>query len=165
VSFHYQFFADQLDNPNNNDWAVSGMAPVVPDTLNAALSERQFSATVEQGVGWLLRIEPSMTSMTLLLTSRPDSPPTNARLVVPRLYYREIASGGSVGAWAARTLAGISFAPSALFWQTDTRTFPLGASGPTLSNNRLYQFEMTRVSGATGLPSAWNLLEIHIETF
>lgn len=166
VSFHYQFFADQLDNPNNNDWAVSAMAPVIADGLNAALSERRYSEPTgaEQGVGWLLRIEPSMTSMTFLITSRPENSPTQTRFVQPRLYYREIASGGSVGAWVSRNLPALTMGPSSIFWRTDTRSFSLGASGPTLSNNRLYQFELTRVSGPTGLSGNWNLLEIHIET-
>lgn len=163
-SFHYQFFADQLDNPNNANWAVSAMAPVVADSLNAALSERRFDDTLEEGVGFLLRIEPSMTSFSALLTSRPQSPPTMARNVGLRLYQREIGDGVSIGPWLARGLSPIAFSPSALNFQKDVRAIAMGVSGPTMSPNTLYQFELTRVSAASGMPGDWDLLEVHIET-
>jgi hypothetical protein len=163
VSFHYQFFADQLDNPNNGDWAVSLVAPVVADTRNTALSVRRFDDTTEEGTGWLLRIEPSMTTMQILLTSRPQNIPTTARLVFPRLYSRQISNNASITAWASRNLGTISMSASQIFWRENTFTVPLNVSGPSISANRLYQFELTRVSGATGLTGDWDLLEVHIE--
>lgn len=163
VSFHYQFFADQLDNPNNGDWAVSLVAPVVADTLNTALSVRRFDDTTEEGTGWLLRMEPSMSTMQILLMSRPQNIPTTTRLVFPRLYSREISNNASIKAWTTRNLGTISMAPSQIFFREDRFTIPLNTSGPSIAANRLYQFELTRVSGATGLTGDWDLLEIHIE--
>lgn len=166
VSFHYQFFADQLDNPNTGDWAVSLVAPVEADALNTALSIRTFSNPTsgrEQGVGWLLRIEPSMTNMSILMTSRAEIPPTQTRNVRHRLYSREIAKNASITAWGFRQLDDMTFAASNIFWQEDTHNVPLGVTGPSIRNNALYQFELTRVSMATGMNSDWNLLELHIE--
>jgi hypothetical protein len=167
VSFHYQFFADQLDNPNNGDWAVSLVAPVQADTLNTALSMRCFNNPTtgrEQGAGWLLRIEPSMTNMSILLMSRSEISPTQSRFIRPRLYSREIANNASIAAWAFRNLNDLTFVSSNIFWQATTHNVPLGTTGPTIKANTLYQFELTRgLSLATGLNSDWNLLEVHIE--
>jgi hypothetical protein len=163
VSFHYQLFADQLDNPNNGDWAVSLVAPVVADTLNPALSVRRFDDTTEEGTGWLLRMEPSMTSMQILLMSRAQSAPTQTRKVGLRLYSRQIPNQASITAWGSRSLGNVSLSPSLIFFQEDRFTIPLNVSGPTISANRLMQFELTRVSTSTGLSGDWDLLEVHIE--
>ena len=169
----YQFFADQLDNPNNANWAISGLAPVVADTLNNALSVRKFDASVEEGVGFLLRIEPSMTNVNLLITNRPDNVPTLTRLTSLRLYQRRIAAGSgiSVAPWTSRNLGTVTHVPSQTWWQEDTFSFAMGVSGPSLAANALYQFELTRINpslagagGGTNLAGDWDLLELHIET-
>jgi hypothetical protein len=163
VSFHYQFFADQLDNPNNNDWAVSAMAPVTSDSLNTALSERAYNHTTESGAGWLLRMEPSLSNWNMILMMRPAVIPTVANVVGLRLYQREIANGASVGAWGFRQFGPFTFGTSQIFWSQYNVNFNLNTSGPTLSAGKLYQFELTRVSQATGLIGNMNLLEVHIE--
>lgn len=166
MSYHYQFFSDQLDNPNNGDWAVSLVAPVVADGLNSALSIRMFdnpTSGQEQGAGWLLRIEPSMTNMSILMTSRADVSPTQTRFIRNRLYSREISANASIGAWAFRTLSDVTMPASNIFWQRSTFNVALGTTGPTIKANSLYQFELTRVSVATGLNADWDLLELHIE--
>jgi len=166
VSFHYQFFADQLDNPNNGNWAASLVAPVVADSINPALSVRMFdnpTSGQEQGAGWLLRMEPSMVNMQIIMMSRPETSPTQTRFVRHRLYSREIAEGASIPAWNFRNLNDMAFGPSSTFWSKDAHSIPLGVSGPTIKANTLYQFELTRVSVSTGLNADWDLLELHIE--
>ena len=166
MSFHYQFFADQLDNPNNGDWAVSLVAPVVADSRNTALSIRRFDETTEEGVGWLLFLENSMSIMQIQMTTRPQNPPTQAsRQARHRLYSREIPDGASIPAWNFHLMDDMTYGLSTIFWQRNAHNITLntGASGPTLSAGKLYQFELTRVSRATGVAGDLDLLELHIE--
>jgi hypothetical protein len=164
--FTYQFYADQMDSPNNSDWAVSGMAPAQADSVNAALTIRAFAdQTIERGVGFLLRLQPGMSTMTIKFESRSENAPTQTRNVGLRLYNRLISPGQpTVGPWLNRTVSPISIPSSALIgFQEDSRSFQLGVSGPTIMAGAVMQYEVTRVSTATGLLNQWDLLALIIE--
>jgi hypothetical protein len=183
LTFTYQFYADQMDSPNNADWAVSGMAAAQADSANAALTIRSFpNDNIERGVGFLLRAQPGQTTMTVRFTSRPErSPSLIGSGVAINMYVRPIttadAGGGNrtPGAWQNRFLHDqglaaftLSFTQSATGFQNDEISFPMGVSGPSVIPGAIMQYEFTRIptnaTGGTGLATQWNLLAIQITT-
>lgn len=174
VSFHYQFFAGDFDNPNNGDWVVSGTAAAIADSLNPGLTVRAFAnpgATSLEGAGFMLRVEPSMTSMRLIATTRPVEAPTQLRFAGWGLWRRAIptaliagAATGAVGDWDTEPFFQFTtrYAPSQTYWQVDTVDFPDIAAENTVPNH-LYQFELVRTDTPTSLAVDVNLLELHLE--
>jgi phage-related tail fiber protein len=157
IGARYSYVASSLDTPSNSDWAVNSPAPVAADPTYASLNERQFSNSVEQGVGFTCSIPPGATQVTFKFRGRAQTAPGVASVVQPRLYYRGIPDNAAVGAWsAAQELANISI-PTNTNFQYATQTVTLSSLG--LVADRLYQFELTRrVTGVTGTNLASNFL-------
>lgn len=165
IGSRFSYFANSLDNPNNTDFAVNALAPVVTDPSFASLNVRSFSNTVEQGVAFTCSIPAGATTMIIKFRGRTQAAQPSVTVVQPRLYHRLLPNNTAVGAWsAAQELSNISI-PANAFFQYTAQTFSLATLG--LTADRLYQFELTRrvagVTGGTNLPSNFLLAEITVE--
>lgn len=158
-SFHY--YAAEFDDPVTDDWAVNALAPAVADSNNDGRTVRRFDDTTEEGVGRMLRVPAGATNIKFTFMSRPEA--AGGGNVVPRIYERQIVSGGSPTAWSA----GVDFSAIVFAANTndeeDTETVTLVSLG--LAAGQLHQFELTRNTGAGGdtLVGDWNLSELVVE--
>ncbi len=160
----FTFFASSLDTPTNADWAVNALAPTVTDPSFTALTVRQFSNTVEQGVGFLMSVPTGATSATFKFRGRPTTAPGAASVVGMRMYARLIPNNSAVGAWSAVREIGEIAIPANAFFQYSTFTISLATLG--LAAGNMYQIELTRrVAGTTGtnLANAFLLAEVTVE--
>ena len=162
IGSRFTFFAGALDTPNNADWAVNALAPTAVDPSFGSLSVRQFSNTIEQGVGFLLSIPNSATAITFKFRGRPATAPGAAANVQPRIYARLIPNGAVMGAWSgAQNLTSIII-PTNAFFQYSNQTVTLASLGLTAGNT--YQIELTRnVGAASNLGSNFLLAELTVE--
>jgi len=163
LSQDYHFFADQLDSPDNADWAVNSLARAFKDTNNNALTIREFDDTSEEGVGFMLEIPTGATNIIISLRSRAETAAGANLDVVPKLYVREMPDNGVVEAWSAGTdMTTITMGTGNEYFQYDTQTIALATLG--LVVGRLAQFELTRNtgSGSDTLVGDWTLLEIKV---
>jgi hypothetical protein len=160
----FSYYSSSMESPNNANWAVNALAPSVADPTNSALLVRQFSNTVEQGVGCMVTVPPTATNVTFRFKGRPLTAPGAAAVVQPKLYIRSIPNGAAVGAWSAATNFTNIAIPTNAFFQYSSQSFTIAALG--LAVNGLYQLELTRsttVTGGTQLASNWLLAEFTIE--
>jgi hypothetical protein len=100
---NYQFSAAAFDNPNNAGWASNALAPIVTDSVTTSLSVRAFDDTLLEGVGFLLNIPATASSISFKFTYRAASAPASAVNAIFQLYTKEINIGAAVGAWSAAT--------------------------------------------------------------
>lgn len=159
----FQFNADQLDNPNNADWAVNALAPAAADSNNNGLTVRLFDDTTEEGVGFSLRVPPGATNLKIAPKGRPETGPPAARTVGLKLYQRGIPDDAAPEAWSAGTvLTDIDIPTTTEFFQYDAQTITLASLGITAGE--LTQFELTRVdpAGGTELVGDWDLLQLEV---
>jgi hypothetical protein len=158
----YLFYADQLDNPVNSDWAVNALAPAVADSLNPGLTVRRFDDTVEEGVGFIVTVQPSAMNLTISLKSRAQTAPGVPSAVVPRLYRRIIGDNVAVGAWSAGLDLTALAIPMNTNFQYDSQVISLASLG--IAAGDLVQFELTRSVGAGGdtLIGDWDPTEVGI---
>ena len=155
------YYATSLDSPNNSDWVVNALAPTVADPTNAAVNTRQFSNTVEQGVGITLTIPPNATN--IIFTYRGRSASATAGTLQMRLYNRVLASAtpAAIGSWSSATNLTSVSSPANTYYQTFTQTSTLASLSLTAGN--LYQFEFTRNVGVAGnLAFNWLMVGIDI---
>jgi hypothetical protein len=159
------YYASSLDSPNNSDWTINALAAAVADPTNNALVVRQFSSTVEQGIGGLFTVPTGATSMTIRFKGRAQVAPTATAIVQPRLYIRSIPNGVALTTWStAYEMTNISIPTNAFFgYSSQTITLPTLSLSPGV----LYQFELTRrvsgLVGGTNLSGNWLLAEFTIE--
>jgi hypothetical protein len=162
------YYASSLDSPNNSDWTINALAAAVADPNNNALVVRQFSDTVEQGVGGMFTVPTSATSMTIRFKGRAQVAPAATVIVQPRLYIRGIPNGAALTTWStAYEMTNISIPPSAFnayfVYSSQIITLPT----LSLSPGELYQFELTRrvsgLVGGTNLSGNWLLAEFTVE--
>jgi hypothetical protein len=143
----FQLFSDQLQTPNNPDWAVNANAPAAPDDLNNSFSARYFDDTIEQGVGIIVKTPVGATNLILQIHGRARVAPGVAKNVQTVLYSREIADNTAVGAWSAGTNLTLLSMPANTRYQYDSETLTFAGLG--LTAGRLTQFELTRKDAAT----------------
>lgn len=148
------FVASSLDSPNNADWTVNALAATVADPTNSAINVRQFSNTIEQGVGTIVPIPSNATNISFVYQGRPQTAPGAASTLVLNLYARVIANPttpAAVGAWSAAHAFTSVAVPTNVFVSTYTYTVTLATLSLTAGNT--YQFEITRA--ASGVASNW----------
>lgn len=158
------FPATAFDSPNNADWIISALAPVAVDPSYLAIPTRQFSNTVEQGIGVMLAIPTGTTSITFKFKGKSATTPGVASVVQPRLYSRLIPNNATVGGWSSAFNFNNISIPTNNYYQYTTQTVTLASLGLVAGN--LYQFELTRrVTGVTGtnLAANWLLVELTTE--
>lgn len=158
----FLFYADQLDNPVNSNWAVNSLAPLGRDTQNPSLYVRKFDDSDEEGVGWSLSIPNNIDNITIRLKSRAATAPGSSQSVALNLYYRTIPDNAAVAAWSsAYGLSNIAI-PTNNYYQYDEQTIPLTTLG--LNDGDLIRFELTRNagSGSDTLSGDWWLIELGV---
>ncbi len=158
----YKFFADQMDSPNNADWAVGTPSPASADTTNNALTVRRFDDTDEEGIGFLLDIPSDATNVVFGLKSRAETAPASAHNVQPRIYTRNAADNVSVGTWTDGANLTVLSMPTNTNFQYDSESVALSTIDATAGN--LTQVEMTRyhTGVTTDLTGDWDLLELAV---
>ena len=166
VGQRFTFFANSLDNPINADWAVNALAPVITDPTYNSISQRQFSNTTEQGVGFMVSIPAGATQATFKLRGRAATAVAGTNVVQFRVRTRSIANGAAPSVWSGTTeLNNISITNTTNF-QYFTQTVALASFATALSADNMYLFELTRrVTGLTGTNLAANFLltEVTVE--
>ena len=145
------FEADQLENPNNSDWAVNSLAPAQADTNNNGLTIRAFDDTTEEGVGFKVRIPPTASNVIFRIFGRAETTDAAARTVGLQIYERELPDNAVVTAWSAGLQLTDIDIPTNEFFQYDEQILTLAALGVTAGS--WHAFELTRVapSGGTNL--------------
>lgn len=159
----FLFFAEQFRYPIVSDWGVNAFAPLAADSNNAALIVRLFDDTTEEGVGYALHIPEDATQMTLQIVSRAETAPGSSQGVVPKLYFRQIPDGSSIGSWDSEVYTAITI-PTSENFVYDSETKTLSSIGSGINANEYYQFELTRdtSSGSDTLSGDWTLLSLRI---
>ena len=154
--------SEQCDSPNNVNWKVAAVAPIVMDDLNNAIAVRGFNDSTEQGIGFTLMVPDYAGSIKFNFTSRAKVAPGTVKNVVPKLYFREIADAVAVGTWSTGLDLTALVMPTSTNFVVDTQTIAFATLGN--GKNRIVQFELTRkVAGVTdNLPSDWYLLSLEV---
>ncbi len=157
------FNAEDLSSPNNADWPVNALAPLVVDSNNAAVNVRLFDDTAEEGVGLKVRPTQGSTSVILTLTSRAETAPGAVRTVGNKLRVRGLPDNLAREAWSAGLVLNDIDIPTSEFDQEDTQTITLADAG--MSAGELTQIELTRIgpSAGTNLEGDWALLMLGLE--
>ena len=121
-----QVFADQMDSPNNANWAVNAFAPAAADGISNALIVRQFSHAAEQGAGFAIRIPASAINIYFGFTFRADAAPGAPTTVKFKVYSRSVSVPGVPGpGWIANGTVDIAI-------QADTKYYYGEYSGAIL---------------------------------
>jgi hypothetical protein len=136
------FSAAQFDNPNNSNWAVTVLAPVIADTTNAGILVRAFDDTAEEGIGFTLNVPAGATNLILNLTGKCATAPATAKVVLPRLFTRAIPMNAAVGSWSAGLILSALNIPTNAYYQAFQQTISLASLG--MSAGSIYQLEFTR---------------------
>jgi hypothetical protein len=158
----FQFFADQLENPNNADWTVNALAPASPDSNNAGLTVRLFDDTTEEGVGFTIEVPADATNIVFDFVGRAETGPGVANTVGLDIYNRGIPDNAAVQAWSSATQLTDLDIPTNEFFQEDTQTVALATLGVTAGETT--QFELVRVAptGGTDLTGDWAMLLVKV---
>jgi hypothetical protein len=157
----FTYFPASLDSPNNADWAVNALAPTVTDPNNIGLNVRQFSNTVEQGVGCYVSIPLGATNLTFYYKGRAQTAPGTTASIQPKLYVRSLPNNGPISSWNLISTLGVLSVPTNNYFQYYSQTVTLASL--SLTPGTLYQFEFTRNNSVSGnLASNWLLSEISL---
>ncbi len=162
----FLFYADQFDNPNNANWPVSALAPAEADDDNNALTVRSFDDDDEEGVGFILTVPASATSILITIKSRARTAPVgpSPETVELNIYTRDIPDNAAVATFSGPfALTPVSLPITTKFFQYDTETLTLASISITPGN--LTQFEFTRDAAEAGddLEGDWLLAELGIQ--
>ena len=158
----YRFFADKLDDPVNDDWAVNALALASADSNNAGLMVRLFDDTTEEGIGFSISIPNGAEKIVFDLVSRADTAPGSAKAVVPKVYAREIPDNVAVESWSSGIDMTAIDIPTNENFQYDHQELDLTTLG--LVGGRAAQIELTRNTGAVEntLVGDWALLLVEV---
>lgn len=158
-----EFGAVQLRTPLTADWAVNDFAPAASSSNNSALLERRFDDSTEEGVGLLLEIPSTATSMKLKFRSRAETAPGATQTVKLNFYEREVPDNAAVGAWSSAIQLGDISIPTNENYQYDETDNTLATWGLTAGST--HQIQITRDTGDAGdtLVGDWNLLTLIVE--
>ncbi len=167
----FQFPALQLENPNNADWTVNALAPAIADSNNAGLTVRAFDDTIEEGVGFTIKMPSNSdggpgantTDIVFTVHARAETAPPGDRDIRYKFYHRTLPDNLVVTPWdSGVTFTNVTF-PANEFFQEFTFTISFFAFG--LEPDELVQFEMTRVApqgGNANLPGDMILSELQV---
>lgn len=158
----FQFGGSDFLNPNNSDWAVNALAPASAGQLNPGLSVRRFDDTVEEGVGFLLKIPGTATNIVFGFTSRAISPQPTPNNVGVNIYNRGIPDNVLVQAWSAGDQLTDIALPNNTNFVEDSESVTLASLGITAGE--LTQFELTRIAptGGDNQFGDWELVQFRV---
>jgi hypothetical protein len=154
----FQFFADQLENPNNADWTVNALAPASADSNNAGLTVRLFDDTVEEGVGFTIEVPSGATNIVFDFVARAETAPGVVNTVGLDIYNRGIPDNAAVQAWSVATALTDIDIPTNEFFQEDTQSVALATLGVTAGETTQFELVRTLPGGGTDLTGDWDLL-------
>ncbi|MCK9529417.1 MAG: hypothetical protein M0R77_02440 [Gammaproteobacteria bacterium] len=160
TSYRNAFSAASFESPNNSDWPVNLLAPVINDPSRNSLLVRSFATGSENGVGFYSTIPTGSTTIAFHIKGRAATAPGSPSTVVLRLYSRAIPNNAAVGSWSAATTLTTLTIPTNAFYQYTTVSVSLASLG--LTAGTFYEFELTR-NGGTLSSSAWYLAELITE--
>lgn len=149
------FQADQLESPNNANWAVNALAPLIPDASNLALSVRAFDDTAVEGVGFTARVPAGASNIVLWFLSRAATAPGSTVNVGLNLYKRAVPDNSAIPAWGSATALTNLSIPTNANYQKDTQTIALATLGLTVGVT--YLFELCRNVPTDTLSGDWLL--------
>jgi hypothetical protein len=155
----HDYFADQMDVPNNADWAVNALSPSVADPTNNAIVVAEMDDTTEEGRGFIEMVPALAVSLTLQISGRAQTAPGAARTVGQKLYYRNSPSNAAVTAWSSIVLTDLAI-PTNAFFQYFSQTLVIGGGAGQLNVNAGFtsQFELTRLNPTAGTELVGNFL-------
>ncbi len=158
----FQFFADQMQNPVTADWAVNALAPAAADNINSGLTIRAFDDTVEEGIGFIVKVPSTATNIVFDYVSRARSPQPIPNNVGVKVYQRGIGDDVVVDSWSAGNQLTDIALPNNTNFQYDSETVALATLGATAGE--VTQFELTRVTptGGNNQVGDWHLLELKV---
>jgi len=136
-----RYAASDFDNPNSTDWAVNALAPALADPSHNALTVRAFDDTTEEGVGLMVAVPPTATTLAITMKVRAATTPATAKAMLFKLYGRLLATEAPIGAWLNAVLNTVSTADAN--FRYFSQTFTLASLGYVAGNT--YQLEVTRV--------------------
>ena len=162
----FQFYADQMDNPVNSNWAVNGLATAAADSLNPALTVRSFFDGSESGVGFIVRTIPMWGQIRLNMVYRADTAPPVPQVAMMKLYWRSISAAGVVSAWSSMNLSPLSI-PVSTNWLSASQYITAGQLGVPDKTPIVLQFEITRLGNDVNdtYGGVLALLSIDVEVF
>jgi len=102
--------------------------------------------------------------MSLKFSSRAETGAASNLDVIPKIYVREIADNGAVGAWDSGTaLTALTMGSSNEFFQFDYLALDL-VNDLSIGVGAMVQIELTRDAGAVGdtLTGDWSLLTVEV---
>lgn len=167
----FQFPALIFENPNNADWTVNALAPAIADSNNNGLTVRAFDDTIEEGVGFTIRLPdnanngpgPDTTDIIFTCYARAETAPAGDRDVRFKFYNRIVRDNLVVTPWdSGLTFANVTF-PANEFFQKFT--FTISFFSGDFEAGELTQFEMTRVApqgGNANLPGDMILAQLEV---
>jgi len=154
----YRFMMDQVDTPNNADWAQNDGSAAAQDAVNNALVIRRFPKAGRAGIGLVLDIPAGATNMIITYVFRGEVAPGALQIAILNHQFRTISSGAAVSAWSADLLlTGLQIPNGSILWQIGTQTQTLAALG--MSANTLIQWEISR-NGGSGSDTYGNYLDL-----
>lgn len=161
-----QFYADSLENPDSADWAVNALAPAAADSVRSAEVVRRFDATLEEGVGFTLRLPAGTASLILKILAWPETAPAAARTVGLKLYYKRLQDGVAIpAAWDSHVLADFNISTATRNVEEQEYTILYSDPAVDLVADNEYHFELTRINptGGTELVGDFDLRSIQVK--
>jgi hypothetical protein len=142
-----ELYADQMETPNNADWAVNSLAPTETDPVNSGKNVLSFDDTTPEGRGYPIKVPANATSMILRIIHRAKTAPGSPATVMVALHHRDVPNNAAVGSWSAYNLDNITLPANAYFQYTEY-TIPLATIGLTAGMET--QLELVRRADQAG---------------
>lgn len=161
------YYADQIDDPINSDYAVGLTAPAVADSVNAGLKVRRFVKTEERGMAWPdrpLLIPKGATQIVFGFKSRPEDAQGSPATVQPVFYFRIIRAGVPVTAWSSGTLmTPFDFPAGSTVFREHSQSFSLGDLGVQVGDDLQFEFTRRPTVGTDTLTGIWNVFRVQAQ--
>ena len=138
----FRYYADQLDYPRGDDWAINVGAPAARDADFTSLTVRRFDDSESEGVGFTSVIPGVGSNLKIKIKSKAVTAPTSTQTVFWRLYMRKFPNNGVSSGWLSLDLP-LQTIPNNTYCQYFEYETTLSSWG--LDLNTLTQFELVRV--------------------
>jgi hypothetical protein len=129
------YYADQFENPTNNNWAVNELSAVEVDPTNNSMLVRTFDDSTEEGVGFGLYLDSDYDNFNYTITTRSA---IGTGFVEWKIYYREIPNGSALGSWNTLDTVVLNYNNTDYIYLNQN----VDISG--LNRDLFYQFQLTR---------------------
>ena len=157
----YDFYADQVEYTVGGNWNVNVGAPASADSNNDALTVRLFDDTVDEAIGFIVKVPVQAQEMIVTTHARRETG-TAAQNAIMVLHDRSIGNAAAVGAWGTNALTTIALPANENFVYDETSNT---LAGWGLTAGEIYQMQLSRDANAGGdtLVGDLALLSVTIE--